>query len=266
MMTLFPNFCMFLQDSQLCKTLKFQVQVTSVVPQGETLMATIHYQMAYRIQNHSLDIATPKNTHDIIFLNVDTTENHIALWSQSRCPKTNQKNSFPKNGMLPISSFNLKVFQLLSYHSQLIRHFIDPQVEDYLFPLHLHKMPIATQLYVFLLNFLVKKCLMKSNQRSMILLLKGKPYIYSSLVIPTLLVIDAFHVQSNLIPIIPQIGLDYLDANNNRLQSQKRSTQDPFWQRYKTNIPRYDLLGNLFGKYNFMVYYGKGDPLAKISK
>lgn len=89
MMTLFPNFCMFLQDSQLCKTLKFQVQVTSVVPQGETLMATIHYQMAYRIQNHSLDIATPKNTHDIIFLNVDTTENHIALWSQSRCPKTN---------------------------------------------------------------------------------------------------------------------------------------------------------------------------------
>lgn len=32
MMTLFPKFCMFLQDSQLCITLKFQFQVTSVVP------------------------------------------------------------------------------------------------------------------------------------------------------------------------------------------------------------------------------------------
>lgn len=193
-------------------------------------MVTIHYQMAYQIQNHSLDIATPKNTNDIIFLNVTLTENHTALWSQSKCLKTYWKNSFPKSGMLPINSFNLPVFQLLSYYSQLIQHFIDPQVEDYLFPLHLHKMLVATQLYVFILNFLIKKCRMKSNQRSMVLLLKGKPYIFSSLVIPTLLIIDAFRVQSNLIPIIPQISLDYLDANNNRFQSQK------------------DLLKILFGK------------------
>lgn len=62
MVTLFPNFCMSLQDPFLCHALKFQVRVIDAVPQGQTLMATIHYQLVYQVQNHSLDIATPDHT------------------------------------------------------------------------------------------------------------------------------------------------------------------------------------------------------------
>lgn len=56
----------------LCHALTFQVQVTSAVPQAQTLMATIHYQMTYRVQNYSLNIVTLENTHDTSFLTVDT--------------------------------------------------------------------------------------------------------------------------------------------------------------------------------------------------
>lgn len=49
MVTLFPNFYMSLQGPLLCHALKFHVHVTRVVPQGQTLIGTIHYQLAYRV-------------------------------------------------------------------------------------------------------------------------------------------------------------------------------------------------------------------------
>lgn len=45
-----------------------------MVPQGQTLMATTHYPLAHRVQNHALDVATPQRTYDTIFLNIESNQ------------------------------------------------------------------------------------------------------------------------------------------------------------------------------------------------
>ncbi|KAL2491171.1 hypothetical protein Adt_26799 [Abeliophyllum distichum] len=69
---MFPNFNMPIVDPQLLSTLKFQIQIVGAVPTGITYGATLHYQMVYRIQNHSLDFVTPQSTEDALFLQVET--------------------------------------------------------------------------------------------------------------------------------------------------------------------------------------------------
>ena len=50
--TLFPNFNMSLKDSHLCDALKVQVQITGASQVQDTFAATLHYQLAYRLQNY----------------------------------------------------------------------------------------------------------------------------------------------------------------------------------------------------------------------
>ncbi|GJU87400.1 hypothetical protein Tco_1294946 [Tanacetum coccineum] len=47
-----------LNDPSLLTALKAQIQIGGT-PQVNTFQATFHYQMAYRVQNHSLDILVP---------------------------------------------------------------------------------------------------------------------------------------------------------------------------------------------------------------
>lgn len=55
----------------LLSTLKIQVQIVGTVPTTLTYKATLHYQMAHRIQNHSLDFATPQGTDDAILIQME---------------------------------------------------------------------------------------------------------------------------------------------------------------------------------------------------
>ena len=55
--TLFLNFNMPLKDPHLCDALKVQVQITGASQIQDTYAATLHYQLAYRLQNHAFDVA-----------------------------------------------------------------------------------------------------------------------------------------------------------------------------------------------------------------
>ena len=57
--TIFPDFNMFLKDPHLCDALKVQVQITGASQVQNTFAATLHYQLAYRLQNHAFDMAVP---------------------------------------------------------------------------------------------------------------------------------------------------------------------------------------------------------------
>ncbi|KAL2518742.1 putative viral movement protein [Abeliophyllum distichum] len=67
LVTMFPNFNMPIADPQLLSALKIQVQIIGAIPAGVTYGSTLHYQMVYRVQNHSLDFVTPQSTEDAIF-------------------------------------------------------------------------------------------------------------------------------------------------------------------------------------------------------
>ncbi|GJZ73616.1 hypothetical protein Tco_0637762 [Tanacetum coccineum] len=60
-------------DPSLFMALKSQIQIGDT-PQVNTFQATFHYQMAYRVENHSLDILVPRhdNAGDALLIDVDS--------------------------------------------------------------------------------------------------------------------------------------------------------------------------------------------------
>nr|GEU31482.1 putative zinc finger, CCHC-type [Tanacetum cinerariifolium] len=64
---------MSLNDPSLLTSLKAQIHIGGT-PQVNTFQATFHYQMAYRVQNHSLDILVPgqDNARDALLIDVDS--------------------------------------------------------------------------------------------------------------------------------------------------------------------------------------------------
>ncbi|KAF4372297.1 hypothetical protein G4B88_004613 [Cannabis sativa] len=72
--TFYPNFCMSLRDKRLLDALKVQLQIVGIDQDPDSLGSTLHYQMAYRVQNHAIDISIPGSS-DALMLTVDT--NHV---------------------------------------------------------------------------------------------------------------------------------------------------------------------------------------------
>ncbi|CDP21296.1 unnamed protein product, partial [Coffea canephora] len=68
--TLFPNFNMSLVDPHLLDALKVQVQIIGVDQVQDAIAATLYYQMAYRVQNHALDLTVPGG-EDALLIQVD---------------------------------------------------------------------------------------------------------------------------------------------------------------------------------------------------
>ena len=71
--TLFPNFNMSLKDNRLLDALKVEVQIVGVEQDPRSIGATLHYQMAYRLQDHALDLAVPPST-DALMITVDSNQ------------------------------------------------------------------------------------------------------------------------------------------------------------------------------------------------
>ncbi|KAJ6893634.1 hypothetical protein NC652_027629 [Populus alba x Populus x berolinensis] len=64
---------MALDDPQLHNFLKVQLQITGADQVLDTYQATLHYQMAYRVQNHAFDLVLPV-TNDALLITVDTNQ------------------------------------------------------------------------------------------------------------------------------------------------------------------------------------------------
>ena len=73
--TIFPNFCMSLQDSRLLNALKVQLQITGIDMDPNSISAILHYQMVYRVQNHVLDLVLLGTTEVLMI----TTNSQNAL-------------------------------------------------------------------------------------------------------------------------------------------------------------------------------------------
>jgi hypothetical protein len=71
--TFYPNFNMALDDPQLHHFLKVQLQIIGADQVLDTYQATLHYQMAYRVQNHAFDLVLPV-TNDALLITVDTNQ------------------------------------------------------------------------------------------------------------------------------------------------------------------------------------------------
>lgn len=74
--TLYPNFNLPLNDPHTFNALAVQVQISGALQIATSYAATVHYQIAYRIQNHYFDIPFPEfiKVEETLFLKVDTNK------------------------------------------------------------------------------------------------------------------------------------------------------------------------------------------------
>uniref|UniRef100_M1DPU8 Reverse transcriptase n=1 Tax=Solanum tuberosum TaxID=4113 RepID=M1DPU8_SOLTU len=63
---------MSLHDLYLTEALKIHVQIVGAPQARDAIQATLHYQLAWRLQNHVMDLSLPGG-QDALFLNVDAT-------------------------------------------------------------------------------------------------------------------------------------------------------------------------------------------------
>ncbi|KAH9792714.1 hypothetical protein KPL71_004243 [Citrus sinensis] len=68
LLTFYPNFNLSLQDPNLPTTLKVQIQIQGAEQISSAKIATLHHQLVYRLQNHALDLPTPKHHSDTLMV------------------------------------------------------------------------------------------------------------------------------------------------------------------------------------------------------
>ncbi|KAK0585002.1 hypothetical protein LWI29_022050 [Acer saccharum] len=73
-LTYYPNFNIPLRDQNLHNCLKVQVQILGAPMQANSYMATLHHQLAYRLQDHALDLPLPGHNGDTIFIKAEREE------------------------------------------------------------------------------------------------------------------------------------------------------------------------------------------------
>ncbi|KAK2645075.1 hypothetical protein Ddye_020270 [Dipteronia dyeriana] len=67
-LTYYPNFNIPLRDQNLHNRLKVQLQVLRAPMMPNSYMAALFHQIAYRLQDHALDLPIPCHTGDTIFI------------------------------------------------------------------------------------------------------------------------------------------------------------------------------------------------------
>ncbi|KAI9111993.1 hypothetical protein K1719_016889 [Acacia pycnantha] len=65
-LTIQPDYNVSLIDRTLPGRLKVQIQITGVEQDSQAIMATLHHQIVYRLQNHALDLSLPNSTTDAL--------------------------------------------------------------------------------------------------------------------------------------------------------------------------------------------------------
>ncbi|KAK2650262.1 hypothetical protein Ddye_017751 [Dipteronia dyeriana] len=70
-LTYYPNFNIPLRDLNLHNCLKIQLQIVGAPMMSNSYMATLHHQIAYRLQDHALDLTIHGHTGDTIFIKAE---------------------------------------------------------------------------------------------------------------------------------------------------------------------------------------------------
>ncbi|KAH9680157.1 hypothetical protein KPL71_026445 [Citrus sinensis] len=87
LLTFYPNFNLSLEDPNLPTTLKVQIQLQGAELTPTSKIATLHHQIAYRLQNHALDLPTPYTTSDALMILADTDTIPTIIQIPNQIPK-----------------------------------------------------------------------------------------------------------------------------------------------------------------------------------
>ncbi|KAK9010362.1 hypothetical protein V6N11_036873 [Hibiscus sabdariffa] len=118
MVTLFPNFTMALKDPNLMDALKVQIHIVGAQQVESSIIATLHYQFVYRIQDHSFRL-DGCGFNDSLLTTVNTQEQPHCVHVPRRIPRDELIQLLPERWVTsydqihatkqPIRSTNTKI-------------------------------------------------------------------------------------------------------------------------------------------------------------
>ncbi|KAE8719974.1 hypothetical protein F3Y22_tig00109923pilonHSYRG00045 [Hibiscus syriacus] len=258
MVTLFPNFTMALADPNLMDVLKVQIHIVGAPQIKSSIIATLHYQIVYRIQDHAFKF-NGSGTGDSLLISVNTQE-------QPHCVHIHEKNQ-------PIRSTNN---QILSREGRATEIRFD----------HSHlKGPATPSVFPTQLMMLPTGDPREAHD-------KDDPDCYCDLCKPSFesQYVEKFDPAGRPIymqrdPVIDHSPFDmdcsckscrqadlasWLEGNSHssynphkKMNKKKKSSHSDLYQRYMQGDPSVGPLGEDNGKYQFLVDYSSKIPSMK---
>ena len=121
--TLFPNFNMPLKDPHLCDALKVQVQIIGASQVQDTYAATLHYQLAYSLQNHAIDVAVPEiaQTDDALLIQVGLRLTPMCTFVPRQLTRDQMISLFPESWITKYESLHQAVQSIQSNNPFFIK-------------------------------------------------------------------------------------------------------------------------------------------------
>ncbi|KAK8568402.1 hypothetical protein V6N12_006955 [Hibiscus sabdariffa] len=86
MLTLFPNFTMALEDPNLMDALKVQIHIVGAQQVESSIIATLHYQIVYRVQDHAFRLGGCGSNYSLL-ITVNTQEQPHCVHIPRQIPK-----------------------------------------------------------------------------------------------------------------------------------------------------------------------------------
>ncbi|KAJ9186656.1 hypothetical protein P3X46_002203 [Hevea brasiliensis] len=93
----FPNYNLSLRDPHLSTALKVQVQLTGAAQVTSSMMATLHHQIIYRLQDHAVDLSQPSVSNDALLVLADTETTPIIVQIPTQLPRNEHEQLIPKD-------------------------------------------------------------------------------------------------------------------------------------------------------------------------
>ncbi|EOY20720.1 Uncharacterized protein TCM_012065 [Theobroma cacao] len=99
--TLFPNYTMALCDPNLLSALKVQVQIIRAPQIPFAIIATLHYQMVYKVQDHAFNLSKIQtNLNDALVLAINISQALICSFVPKRIPREDLAKLLPEKWII----------------------------------------------------------------------------------------------------------------------------------------------------------------------
>ncbi|KAL4333562.1 hypothetical protein GQ457_07G041620 [Hibiscus cannabinus] len=119
MVTFFPNFIMALQDPNLIDALKVQVHIVGAPQVESSIIATLHYQIVYRVQDHALKLSGC-GSNDSLLITVNTQEQPHCVHVPRQIPREELIQLLPEKWVTSYDQFHAAKQPIKSTNTKII--------------------------------------------------------------------------------------------------------------------------------------------------
>ncbi|KAL4308338.1 hypothetical protein GQ457_01G014800 [Hibiscus cannabinus] len=119
MVTFFPNFIMALQDPNLIDALKVQVHIVGAPQVESSIIATLHYQIVYRVQDHAIKLSRC-GSNDSLLITVNTQEQPHCVHVPRQIPREELIQLLPERWVTSYDQFHAAKQPIRSTNTKII--------------------------------------------------------------------------------------------------------------------------------------------------